>query len=161
MRCPPKAMIPVACALGFLPAFLCAGAGCASDTVGPAQPHTPDRQDAGLGQTGSNAGSGGFTEVWLPCEGSNYAQLDGEVATYTVWIHSENTDLTETLATQERQTADAMDAVLAAYGCDRLLGSDTASIEEELKRALEERYQDETGDPGVIDALELSIEACE
>jgi hypothetical protein len=140
---------------------LCVAAGCADDRPGPPVPRDTEEDDAGRNRSlPRDAGQTGYTEVMLPCEGSNYAQLEGEVLTYTVWIHSENTDLTYTLATQERQTADAMTEVFRQYSCEQLQAEDPTVIEEQLTRALEQRYQDATDNPGVIDSLSLTIQAC-
>ena len=136
--------------------------GCAADRPGPPQPP----EDAGDPRVHHNqalvdAGATGFTDVALPCEGPNYVELEsGDLLAYTVQIHSENTDLTDALATSQRETASAMTEVLRAYTCERLMAPDAESIEEQLLNALEQRYLEQSGEQGVIDTLQFLPESC-
>ncbi len=150
----------------WLLACACLAVACADDNK-PGAPQPPDESEGGsgglnvAGGTGGAGGAAGFTDVTLPCEGFDYAPLGEELLTYSVQIHSENTDLTQVLATHERQTSFAMREVLVGYTCQQLRAMDLTSVETDLIGALEQSYQDETGEPGEIDTLSLHIEACE
>ena len=148
----------------FATLLACASLAVACAAADKPGPPVPLDGGGGEGRSGPNGSSDpiptGSTDVTLPCQGFNYAELDEELLTYSVQIHSENTDLTETLATQQRLTSFAMRDVLIEYTCQELSTMDLTSVEMELMRALEQRYRETSDEAGEIDTLSLHIDSC-
>ena len=134
---------------------------CAADAAPPLPNMDLDGGRSHVGSVSKPESVPEYTDTTFPCEGLAYTELeDGDVFSYYLQLHSENADVISVIAGNQMPVGQLLDEVLQEYSCVELLAEDVTTLEQTLREALEEYYEERRGEPGVIDALALHPGSC-